>query len=55
MYNVLHSLIFFQLPTKEYFVPTNPGGGTQVWFWYRAVPPGNLKVDPYKYQFFKKK
>ena len=29
-------------------------GGTQVWFWLGCVA-GNLKVDPYKYQFSKKK
>ena len=30
------------------------GGGTQVCFG-KDVPPWILKVDPYKYQFFKKK
>ena len=33
---------------------SNPGGVLKFGF-RRDVPPRNLKVDPYKYQFFKKK
>ena len=32
-----------------------PGGGVLKFGFGRDVPPQNLKVDPYKYQFFKKK
>ena len=32
-----------------------PRGGLLKFGFGRDVPPRNLKVDPYKYQFFKKK
>ena len=32
-----------------------PGGGVLKFVFGRDIPPRNLKVDPYKYQYFKKK
>ena len=34
---------------------THPGEGVLKFGFGRDVPPLNLKVDPYKYQFLKKK
>ena len=43
---------FFK-PLRRFPCP-NPGGVLKFGFG-RDVPPRNLKIDPYKYQFFKKK
>ena len=42
------------LPKSPWKMGRGPGGVLKFGFG-REVPPRNLKVDPYKYQFFKKK
>ena len=52
--NVVHLLCYLGLPTDfEYYVGYS--WGVLTFGLGRDVPPQNLKVDPSKYQFFKKK
>ena len=51
----LWSYLSFAFKVLLCFVAKVAPGGVLKFGFGRDVPPQNLKVDPYKYQFFKKK